>query len=662
MSRILPRLLSASCLALGATGAALAQTADLSLALDQPDATPARYSDYEVTATVTNDGPDAATGVVVSLPRPDGVVSVGGDEFVASQGRYRPYSSREWSVGTLAAGQSATLTLNLFLLDATAPDYYGQVVASGTQDPDSTPGNGAPGSVNEDDEASVQLGTGGASATGADLSLAFSDDGDDAAAFDTYAVTLALRNDGPETATGVVVSVPFAQSQGAVFVGGNEAEASQGRYRPYSTQLWRVGEVAAGATATLTLNFFRLEGELAPLYAQVKASDQDDPDSTPGNGTAPAVNEDDEARAGGDDDNTGGDDDCDAFVTDLGSQPNFSRFSNVSAEESADGFVLTVNSFNEATAAREERTFTLSAGGDLLATGGPTAASVMRVSLDGSEIVVTTDGQETSRIPFASPAPADAADLREVVRDLGDGRYLVTAAYLDAPGARTYTLSGTVVDPDGTQGASAVYASGLSNRVAFTEGSLYETGRGGFVIAVQDVGASVYFFIGEDGEAGSVYRDEYRGRPRFVQAVGPGPNGTVTIVDQLEGSNSSLPLGILRVDPATGTLVSRGGASGSDVRARNGAATLVLADGTVVSQIGNDLQFDAPGGATTTLGLPEFSEFQSVARTSDGGFLALASRTGEDGAPTDDFVLVRFDASLSPYCEGEGPAFAAPTS
>ena len=159
-------LIALACLAVGLLAAsaddAAAQTADLSLALAQGTEAPRRYAVYEVTATLTNDGPDAATGVRVALPLPEGVVFEGGNEFAASQGIFRPNGRRTWEVGTLAAGAEATITLRLYLLAPTAPDYYGQVVASDAFDPDSTPDNGAPGSVTEDDEASVRLGTGDA--------------------------------------------------------------------------------------------------------------------------------------------------------------------------------------------------------------------------------------------------------------------------------------------------------------------------------------------------------------------------------------------------------------------------------------------------------------------------------------------------------------------
>ncbi len=156
-------------LLLCSSAAALAQ-ADLSLRLSQSTAQPARYSIYSVTATITNSGPMAASNVAVSVPIPAGLVFTGGNEFTASQGTFSPYFGTTWEVGTLAPNQSATLTVNLFLLAPTAPAYYAQVIRSSATDPDSTPGNGTPPTVNEDDEASTAV----SAASRCDLELVMS--------------------------------------------------------------------------------------------------------------------------------------------------------------------------------------------------------------------------------------------------------------------------------------------------------------------------------------------------------------------------------------------------------------------------------------------------------------------------------------------------------
>lgn len=417
MNRLLPP--SAAVLLLGAIllaftpVSAQAQVApDLTVAIAQPD-NPARYAVYETTVTVVNEGFAPATDVIVDVPPPEGVVYEGGNEFVASQGRFTTFGERrgQWRVGSIGAQARATLTIRYYLLAPAAPVGYAQVLSQNESDADSTPGNGTPPAVNEDDEASTALGTGnsgppceiaseilsvdcddagtpgnpgddtysvtfvvtnggatgewlsefatsiaargtygepftyragliefagfnpsllgirdaldrtcatrvnwrdlipepcseGTTPTSADLSLALSRPGDPAP-FTNYTLTATLHNDGPAAATGVVVSVPFDQGAGAVFSGGDEFDVSQGSYSPYGRQRWTVGTLAPGAEATITLNLFRLRGELPTRYAQVVASEQDDPDSTPGNGAPPTVKEDDEAStaepdAGGD--------------------------------------------------------------------------------------------------------------------------------------------------------------------------------------------------------------------------------------------------------------------------------------------------------------------------------------------------------------------------
>ena len=128
---------------------------DLALTLDQPNASPAPFTTYQVVATLSNTGPDAATGIAVRVPQPSGVVYEGGNEFSASQGNFDALGNDEWTIASLGGGESATLTVNYFLLANTTPVVYGQVTAATGNDPDSTPNNGTPPTPNEDDEAST---------------------------------------------------------------------------------------------------------------------------------------------------------------------------------------------------------------------------------------------------------------------------------------------------------------------------------------------------------------------------------------------------------------------------------------------------------------------------------------------------------------------------
>ena len=132
---------------------------DLELRLVQSNNSPAQWSHYSNTATLTNKGGQDATGVNVHFPKPTGVVYTGGNEYTTSQGSFSVFGNEEWSVGTIPAGGSATLTVSYFLLENTAPVAYAQVTAANETDADSTPNNGTPPSVIEDDEANTAGGS-----------------------------------------------------------------------------------------------------------------------------------------------------------------------------------------------------------------------------------------------------------------------------------------------------------------------------------------------------------------------------------------------------------------------------------------------------------------------------------------------------------------------
>ncbi|MBI1224298.1 MAG: hypothetical protein GC192_03590 [Bacteroidetes bacterium] len=132
---------------------------DLALTLDQLNTSPSQWSNYAVKATIANTGPQAATGVQVKFAKPNGVVYVGGNEFTASQGTFNPNGDEVWTVGSLPASGSATLTVNYFLLNTSSPVAYAQVIAANETDSDSQPNNGTPPTVNEDDEANTAGGS-----------------------------------------------------------------------------------------------------------------------------------------------------------------------------------------------------------------------------------------------------------------------------------------------------------------------------------------------------------------------------------------------------------------------------------------------------------------------------------------------------------------------
>ena len=107
--------------------------ADLALTKTVSDATPNVGDVITFTVTLTNNGPDAATGVQVTDLLPPGLTYVSG---LRSQGGYDP-ATGIWNVGTVDPGTSKTLTL-LARVDSPQPTTNtATVTASDRFDPDS---------------------------------------------------------------------------------------------------------------------------------------------------------------------------------------------------------------------------------------------------------------------------------------------------------------------------------------------------------------------------------------------------------------------------------------------------------------------------------------------------------------------------------------------
>src|SRR5207237_1062836 len=124
--------------------------ADLSLSLVANTQTPTAGSNVMLTVTVQNGGPDTANGVAVRMVLPAGLTFVSADPAAA----YAAGTGR-WSLGTLATGAPATLTV-VATIGPTAVDVVAEVCASNAIDPDSTPCNGV---ATEDDYGAVHLST-----------------------------------------------------------------------------------------------------------------------------------------------------------------------------------------------------------------------------------------------------------------------------------------------------------------------------------------------------------------------------------------------------------------------------------------------------------------------------------------------------------------------
>jgi uncharacterized repeat protein (TIGR01451 family) len=128
-----------------------AASADLRLS-QTASASPVAFDDViTYTIIITNDGVNPADAVAIHSPITDGLVFVSANPQV---GTYTPVAGI-WEIGTVAAGTSITLELNLRLDENTdlTVSHYSEVVMSSAVDPDSTPNNG----ILEDDYAATTL-------------------------------------------------------------------------------------------------------------------------------------------------------------------------------------------------------------------------------------------------------------------------------------------------------------------------------------------------------------------------------------------------------------------------------------------------------------------------------------------------------------------------
>ncbi|AMM50604.1 hypothetical protein TH61_04640 [Rufibacter sp. DG15C] len=191
------------------------------------------------TVTARNNGPNAATGVIIRDVLPLAQINVVGT-ITPSAGTYNA-TTGIWTIGNLAAGQSVTMTVNA-TIKATGT-IVNTAIISGNE-PDLQPANNTATVVTV-----VGDGTGNPT-TSADLQVVKAVDKTRANVGDALRYTITARNLGPNTATGVKITdvLPVAQIDlvGAVTV-------STGTYNA-TTGIWTIGNLGVGQTETMTVN------------------------------------------------------------------------------------------------------------------------------------------------------------------------------------------------------------------------------------------------------------------------------------------------------------------------------------------------------------------------------------------------------------------------
>lgn len=241
------------------------QRADLSLIKTVDNAAPNRNDVVNFTLNLRNDGPGNATNISVTDRLPDGVIYVGSSP---SQGAYNA-SSGIWSVGVLSSGSAASLQIAARVAGTGSITNTGEVTAVDQPDPDSTPGNNAPG---EDDQASITI-----VVQQADLSLTKAVDKATPQVGENIVFTLTVSNGGPHRATGIGIRDQLPS--GLTYV---SSAPSTGTYDP-ATGVWTISTLENGAKATLRLTAAVTGTTATTNVAEVIASNQYDPDSTPNN-------------------------------------------------------------------------------------------------------------------------------------------------------------------------------------------------------------------------------------------------------------------------------------------------------------------------------------------------------------------------------------------
>ncbi len=211
-------------------------TADLSVRKTANKATAQVGESVTFTVSVTNDGPNTAQGVFVNDPLVSGFSF---QSATASAGSYNETTGR-WDLGSLNNGGSATLTITA-TVSATGNLTNTATASASVGDPDPS-----------DNTASVAV-------TGtpvppppppplsADLHVTKQVNDNTVTVGDTIVYTIQVRNDGPDSATNVVITdnLPFGFSSQSV-------QASVGAYNAV-TGIWNVGTLANGQVATLTI-------------------------------------------------------------------------------------------------------------------------------------------------------------------------------------------------------------------------------------------------------------------------------------------------------------------------------------------------------------------------------------------------------------------------
>ena len=470
-------------------------SADLSLNKSVSNASPNVGDNVTFTLSVTNAGPNDATGVVVKDYLPAGMTWVSGGSNAAG--------TVTWNVGNVAIGETKTLNIVATVNSAAALTNFAEITASDQADPDSTVNNdGGAKTTNEDDEASVVV-----DARQIDLKIATTASKTAPNVGEVITLYVTVTNEGSDDATGI--KVEDILPAGMTYVA---ASASDGGTESGGTVSWSGINLTAGSIKVVSFQATVNSGAVLTNTAQITAADQPDVDSVPSatiNGVA-TVNGGIAADDLGD---TIADDD-EATVQINGQQVDLSLSKSVSVTSSAqavtDGyytatFTLTVSNaagFEDATnvVVKDKLPAGLGyisdtgSGAYNSTTGTWTVGSVAA----GASKSITIVAKVLNAGVLVNYAQVSASDLPDIDSTVNNGT-APTVAEDDEASASVdvamidLSVTQTIDNPTPTAGATVVYT------ITLTNGSGFDTATGINVKETLPTGISVTSIVPSTG-------------------------------------------------------------------------------------------------------------------------------------------------------------------
>lgn len=212
---------------------------------------------------VTNTGA-TATNVTMSDPLPAGTTF---QSITSPSG---------WTCTTPAVGSNGTVSCNATSLAVGTSNFTVVVrVAPNTANNSNLSNTATVSSATSDTNTSNNSSTQSTTIQqSADLRLTKVSTPASPAVGETFNYTITVTNDGPSIATNVRVRDALPLGIGYVL-----NTPSQGTYDPLGTQVWNVGTLNPGASATLTIQAIRNSAASTVNTAEVIGADQNDPDS-----------------------------------------------------------------------------------------------------------------------------------------------------------------------------------------------------------------------------------------------------------------------------------------------------------------------------------------------------------------------------------------------